>query len=53
MTHAGVGGGYVESIVQQETRNFLQTRGIEAQLPVAAVSRAFFNPNLARIIHQT
>jgi ABC-2 type transport system permease protein len=52
MTHAGVGGGYVESIVQQETRNFLQTRGIEARLPVAAVSRAFFNPNLEGVRFQ-
>jgi ABC-2 type transport system permease protein len=46
MTQAGVGAGYVEAIVQQEARNFLQSRGIEAELPVAAVSRAFFNPNL-------
>jgi ABC-2 type transport system permease protein len=46
MTHAGVGGSYVESIVQQEARSFLQSRGIEAQLPISPVSRAWFNPNL-------
>jgi ABC-2 type transport system permease protein len=46
MTQAGVGAGYIESIVQQEVRSYLQFRGIEAQLPVVAVSRAFFNPNL-------
>jgi ABC-2 type transport system permease protein len=46
MTHAGVGDSYVQSIVQQETRNFLQSRGIEAQLPISPVSRAWFNPNL-------
>jgi ABC-2 type transport system permease protein len=46
MTHAGVGGSYVEAIVQQETRNYLQSRGIEDQLPVTIVTRALFNPNL-------
>jgi ABC-2 type transport system permease protein len=46
MTQAAVGEGYIASIVQQETRNFLQSRGIESQLPVAVVTRAFFNPNL-------
>jgi ABC-2 type transport system permease protein len=46
MTHAGIGGGYIEAIVQQEARNFLQSRGIEAYLPVDAVIRARFNPNL-------
>jgi len=52
MTYAGIGGSYIESIVQQETRSFLQTRGTEAQLPVAAVTRAFFNPNLEGIRFQ-
>ena len=52
MTQAGVGGSYVESIVQQETRNYLQSRGVEAQLPVVAVTRAFFNPNLEGIWFQ-
>jgi ABC-2 type transport system permease protein len=46
MTQAGVGGSYIESIVQQEARNYLQSRGIEAQLPISVVTRAFFNPNL-------
>jgi ABC-2 type transport system permease protein len=46
MTQAGVGSSYIESIVQQEARNYLQSRGIEAQLPVTAVARAYFNPNL-------
>jgi ABC-2 type transport system permease protein len=46
MTHAGVGSSYIESIVQQEARNYLQSRGIGAQLPVTAVARAYFNPNL-------
>lgn len=52
MTQAGVGGSYVESIVQQETRNYFQSRGVEAQLPVVAVTRAFFNPNLEGIWFQ-
>jgi ABC-2 type transport system permease protein len=46
MTQAGIGDTYVEDIVLRETINFLQSRGIEASLPVASVSRAFFNPNL-------
>src|SRR5689334_12274619 len=46
MTQAAVGGGYITSIVQQETVNYLRSRGIESQLPVARVTRAFFNPNL-------
>jgi ABC-2 type transport system permease protein len=52
MTHAGVGGSYVEAIVQQEARNYLQSRGIEAQLPIRAVTRALFNPNLEGIRFQ-
>jgi ABC-2 type transport system permease protein len=46
MTEAAVGGGYVESIVQQETVGYLQSRGIALQIPVTGVTRAFFNPNL-------
>ena len=46
MTQAAGGEGYIASIVQQETRNFLQSRGIDSRLPVAVVTRAFFNPNL-------
>ena len=46
MTQAGVGSGYVQTIVQQETQAYLRSGGIEAQLPVNAVARAFFNPNL-------
>jgi ABC-2 type transport system permease protein len=49
MTQAGVGASYVDSIVQQETQAYLQTRGIEAELPVVAVTRAFFNSNLEGI----
>jgi ABC-2 type transport system permease protein len=52
MTQAGVGGSYIEAIVLQESSAFLQSRGIEAQLPVAAVTRAFFNPNLEGIRFQ-
>jgi ABC-2 type transport system permease protein len=49
MTQAAVGGGYIASIVDQETRNYLQSRGIDSQLPVVTVVRAFFNPNLESI----
>jgi ABC-2 type transport system permease protein len=49
MTQAAVGGGYVASIVQQETTNYLHSRGIERELPVRSVERAFFNPNLESV----
>jgi hypothetical protein len=49
ITQPGVGATYVDAIVQQEARNYLQSRGVETQLPVAAVIRAFFNPNLEGI----
>ena len=46
MTQAAVGGGYISSIVQQEMAIYLHSRGVERQLPVRSVERAFFNPNL-------
>lgn len=46
MTQAGIGASYIESIVQQEVQAYLQSRGVAAQMPVTAISRAFFNPNL-------
>ena len=49
MTQAAVGGGYVASIVQQETSAYLQSRGIDSQLPIRGVTRAYFNPNLESV----
>jgi ABC-2 type transport system permease protein len=49
MTQAAVGDGYIASIVRQETGAYLQSRGIESELPVKAVARAFFNPNLESV----
>ena len=46
MTQAGVGAGYIDAIVQRESLDFLQSRGDASAVPVKAVSRAFFNPNL-------
>lgn len=46
MTQAAVGGGYVSSIVQQETTNYLHSHGIDRELPLRSVARVFFNPNL-------
>jgi ABC-2 type transport system permease protein len=46
MTQAGIGTSYIQSIVQQEVDAYLQARGVAAQMPVTAISRAFFNPNL-------
>ena len=51
MTQAAVGGGYVSSIVQQETTNYLHSRGIERDLPLESVERALFNPNLEGVWH--
>jgi ABC-2 type transport system permease protein len=51
MTQAAVGAGYVSSILQQETTNYLHSRGIERELPVRSVERAFFNPNLEGFWH--
>jgi ABC-2 type transport system permease protein len=52
MTQAGVGDAYVESIAQQEAREYLHARGIDAELPLAVVTRALFNPNLEGIRFQ-
>ncbi len=43
---AGIGAGFIERIVHDETAAWLATRGIDAQLPIKAVVRALFNPNL-------
>lgn len=53
ITHAGVGASYIDAIVQQETVNYLQSRSIEASLPMSAVIRAFFNPNLEGLWFQS
>ena len=52
MTQAGVGASYIEEIVLDVTLAWLNERGIEAQLPVRPVVRAFFNPNLESIRFQ-
>ena len=49
MTQAGIGASYIEQIVQQEVQTYLQSRGVPAQMPVTAINRAFFNPNLEGI----
>lgn len=52
MTQAGIGAGYIDAIVRQETADFLRARGTEAGLPVRPVVRAFFNPNLEAVWFQ-
>jgi ABC-2 type transport system permease protein len=49
MTQAGVGASYIQSIVDQEGRAYLKMHGIDAQLPITGITRAFFNPNLEGI----
>jgi ABC-2 type transport system permease protein len=49
MTQAAVGGGYISSIVQQETETYLEARAIDSQLPIKGVARAFFNQNLENL----
>lgn len=51
MTQAAVGSGYLSSIIQQETTNYLHSRGIESALPVRSVERSLFNPNLEGFWH--
>jgi len=50
---AGVGAGYIERIVLDETIAWLAQRGIDAQLPVRPVVRAYFNPNLESVRYQS
>lgn len=52
MTQAGIGAGYIEAVVRQETTDFLRGRGTEAGLLVRPVVRAFFNPNLDAVWFQ-
>jgi len=46
MTQAGVGAGYIETILADEARHYLQARGFDTTDPVAIVVRTLFNPNL-------
>ncbi len=46
MTQAGVGAGYIETILADEARHYLQARGFDTTDPVAVVVRTLFNPNL-------
>lgn len=50
---AGVGAGYIERILLDETMAWLAQRGIDAQLPIRPVVRAFFNPNLESVRYQS
>ncbi len=50
---ASIGSGYIERIVHEETAAWLQTRGIDTQVPVRAVVRALFNPNLDGVRYQS
>lgn len=52
MTQAGIGAGYIDAIVRQETTDFLHARGTDTGLPVRPVVRAFFNPNLDAVWFQ-
>lgn len=49
MTQAGVGTGYLQSIVSRTTQEFLISRGAGIALPATVVTRAYFNPNLESI----
>ncbi|MBT9290487.1 ABC transporter permease [Prosthecodimorpha staleyi] len=46
MTQAGNGVAYLREIVSTETARYLSAKGVEAGLPVGAVIRQAFNPNL-------
>jgi ABC-2 type transport system permease protein len=46
MTQAGVGSGYLQSIIAAEARSFLSSKGRPAPLPATAAVRVYFNPNM-------
>ncbi|MEO9873599.1 MAG: ABC transporter permease [Anderseniella sp.] len=46
MSVAGTGASYIQTIIAQETINFMDARGSTAQIPLNVVVRASFNPNL-------
>lgn len=46
MTQAGVGSGYLQSIITSEARAFLSRQGRLDPLPASAVVRVYFNQNL-------
>lgn len=46
MSMAGNGASYIQSIILQETSNYLGARGSDIELPLNVVVRAMFNPNL-------
>jgi ABC-2 type transport system permease protein len=46
MVQAGNGTAYIQSILQTEAARFLNSKGIEAQLPIVATPRVYFNPNI-------
>ncbi len=45
MAQAGSGARYIEGMIGEELRNFLERRPLAANLPVKAVTRLVFNPN--------
>lgn len=45
MTQAGAGARYIESVIAEETRAFLDRRLQDPPMPVEAVTRLAFNPN--------
>jgi ABC-2 type transport system permease protein len=45
MTQAGMGAGYIERIIGEETRAFLTGVRTDIEMPVQAVTRIAFNPN--------
>ncbi len=47
MTQAGIGSGYIQTILDQEVARYLRPgEDSTASMPVSLVSRALFNPNL-------
>ncbi len=45
MAQAGAGARYIEALVLEEVRSFLQQKGRDADVPVIAETRLLFNPN--------
>ena len=45
LSQAGIGAGYIQNIIEQETLSYLQRREGTATLPINFVLRTAFNPN--------
>lgn len=53
IAHAGIGASYIERILFDEVRAYLQENKLESAFPVQFVVRALYNPNLDSVRYQS